>query len=556
MNLTQIFLVFFLILLISSCVFLLFRRQELAEIVSSISLIFLLLAWVGVFIDFKKVVKRICNLEFKWILGIISLFYLFSSFVQFGQDEGWYLTVPKVYGGDEEHYLLMINSLIKDYDLELRNNYDNARGGGLDAGILWSGKNLDPHANFVSKDRKELVYVPWTIDVGERFEKYEILPGYERMHRDKKNYLVRPHHPPGMPFILSLILWPFRGWRYIESIAIGLITLLSILNFYVLYKILEKVVRDRRAINIAVFLIALGSPFYHYSLLLFKEVFLGSILVFSSWLFLFRKEGFLSGLLVVLGCFTRYSFPIVVIPFFLYGFYKRDWKILFNFSIALFLGAIGLGLYNTYMFSGPLVFSQLGQFGQFLRPKIVGIIFLGIPSGVFVLNFIYRFINRYLGLRLLRPFVFFVGLAVLIFIFIKNIYLKSFLLDKKIGLLMFTPISLFGFLKMLDINMWQDSRGNTILGIIILYIGIYMARGYAVGSAYSAREFVPVIPLMGLPISFWIWENKSRVLNVIFAGVAIYSLLINFLASVAKQYFWHLPIDKALVELVKRWFGI
>ena len=48
---------------------------------------------------------------------------------------------------DEPHYLVLINSLLDDGDLDVSNNYASVHAGGQDAGLFYAvGRNLDHHA--------------------------------------------------------------------------------------------------------------------------------------------------------------------------------------------------------------------------------------------------------------------------------------------------------------------------------------------------------------------------------------------------------------------------
>jgi hypothetical protein len=42
--------------------------------------------------------------------------------------------MPYIKGGDEPHYLLILNSLINDGDLDLKDNYESVHQGSLQAG--------------------------------------------------------------------------------------------------------------------------------------------------------------------------------------------------------------------------------------------------------------------------------------------------------------------------------------------------------------------------------------------------------------------------------------
>ncbi len=55
------------------------------------------------------------------------------------------LSAPIVLTGDSPHYLIAVNSLIEDADLDLANNYNQARAGGLDMGVRFRGLEIDRH---------------------------------------------------------------------------------------------------------------------------------------------------------------------------------------------------------------------------------------------------------------------------------------------------------------------------------------------------------------------------------------------------------------------------
>ena len=46
------------------------------------------------------------------------------------------LGLPRVFSGDEPHYLVMLNSLLRDGDLDLANNYQAVAAGGDDDGLV------------------------------------------------------------------------------------------------------------------------------------------------------------------------------------------------------------------------------------------------------------------------------------------------------------------------------------------------------------------------------------------------------------------------------------
>ncbi len=71
----------------------------------------------------------------------------------------------RVLSDDEPHYLLIINSLLNDGDLDLANNYSSVHAGGQDAGAFWGGgRKLDDHTVFIIHGRPRfwVDYYPFT----------------------------------------------------------------------------------------------------------------------------------------------------------------------------------------------------------------------------------------------------------------------------------------------------------------------------------------------------------------------------------------------------------
>ena len=67
-----------------------------------------------------------------------------------------HLGLPRVYSGDEPHYLVLINSVVLDGDLDLANNYAAVHRGEPQAGNDFSGAALDHHTVwFEGGSRKE-----------------------------------------------------------------------------------------------------------------------------------------------------------------------------------------------------------------------------------------------------------------------------------------------------------------------------------------------------------------------------------------------------------------
>ncbi len=97
-----------------------------------------------------------------------------------------YVGRPIVMWGDAPHYLAAASSVVEDGDLDLRDNYDQARAGDWDVGTRFRGADLDRHVE-VDRAGRELSF-----------------------------------HSPFMAALLAAIAWPVRGTEWVESVCVWL----------------------------------------------------------------------------------------------------------------------------------------------------------------------------------------------------------------------------------------------------------------------------------------------------------------------------------------------
>ena len=102
---------------------------------------------------------------------------------------GFFLITPHAVGGDEPHYLIMINSLLVKHDLQLKTAYDDVERGGPEAGVMSRGIELDRHTIIVNRSTgHRAMDMPW----------YEASPEFAGSSSDI--YEV-PVHPAGFPLL-------------------------------------------------------------------------------------------------------------------------------------------------------------------------------------------------------------------------------------------------------------------------------------------------------------------------------------------------------------------
>ncbi|UCH12391.1 MAG: hypothetical protein JSW18_00095, partial [Candidatus Omnitrophota bacterium] len=147
--------------------------------------------------------------NWKWLLLLlIGIIYLFPMFVQFSftrddRIESVSLSMPRILTGDVPHYLVMVYSLVEDKDLCLKNNYEDARYKGANSvGFSFRYRPFPyHHVRYINKKTGD-----WYA-TSELFNQEGRLPGKENI--DLTEFEEYPVHPPGLPLLAALFLWPF-----------------------------------------------------------------------------------------------------------------------------------------------------------------------------------------------------------------------------------------------------------------------------------------------------------------------------------------------------------
>lgn len=214
-----------------------------------------------------------------------------------------YLGRPVVTWGDGPHYLVLVHSLIEDWDFDLSNNYRQAEDGDWDQGTRFRGASLDHHAD---RDR----------------EGRELLT-----------------HPPFLPMLLAALVWPLAGTQWVESACIWLTLLAVIGSLFFLPRI-------RDASTSWPLLLALATPLWVYSRDLWTEPWM---LVAWIGLLAFRRPPVQAGF-AVFGVLMKYSFAVVPAALVLVALWKRDYRrVLWLVPATAFAVGLAIGVVQ-YLF--------------------------------------------------------------------------------------------------------------------------------------------------------------------------------------------------------------
>ncbi len=284
--------------------------------------------------------------------------------------------IPYVKGGDEPHYLAMINSLLIDGNLDLRNSYDSARKGSWRIGKKFAGAAVDAHVDWNVGGRQ--VTWPQVYEDPNQWKKgadgYYVPERRPDVTVDISNLPEYSGHPAGIAFLLAPFLWPFRGTPLTEPMALLCSNLAVLLSVFLFRGILRRYTQDRLALNLATLLAFLGTPIWAYARTLFMEPYLIFFATAAYFLVLEKRSGFWAGISLGLGALLKPNFLILSLPLACFLVYKRKFKSLGLLAIGPCLATAAV-LYSNFLWYGsPFTPPQPFWFGNPLH-GLVGLLF-------------------------------------------------------------------------------------------------------------------------------------------------------------------------------------
>jgi hypothetical protein len=359
----------------------------------------------------------------------------------------------RIWSGDEPHYLLMVNSLVGDGDLDLSNNYAAVHAGGCQAGEQFARTRvLDHHTCLVLDGRRE----SW-------FDFFP--PGKTGWEPDPSGALhpvrtdletpppVRGPPPPGVPefcghqygiaFLLAPVVWPFRGTCWVEPAALFGSGVAVVLAFFAYRALLRGFTADGFTVNVVSAAAFLGTPVWFYGRSLFLEGWLTCFTVGAYALALRRRSAVLPGVLFGLAMQLKPNYAVVALPLLAEAAARRQWGRLAGLALPMACSAALLPLQYWYLYGSPLTPPQ---------PFLLGDFFDG-ASGL--------------------------------------------LANAEVGLVYFSPIAVLAALCWL----WFLRRGGAPAavvgsGFVLFFVLMACYRSWDAGYCYGPRHLTPVLPLL------------------------------------------------------------
>ncbi len=284
--------------------------------------------------------------------------------------------MPYVKGGDEIHYMAIINSLLIDGDLDLRNNYDAAREGSWQIGKKYAGQAIDPH-------------VVWNVG-GHQVIWSQVYEDTNKWTKDSNGFFVplrKPNvnldvsklpeyssHPAGIAFLLAPFLWLAKGTPLVESLALGCSNAAIIFSAFLFRRILRRYTNNPLSINVGTLLAFLGTPIWAYGRTLFMEPFLIFFALSAYLLAVEKKSSFWIGVLLGLGALLKPNFLILLFPLVLFFWKERQVRKILWMIPGPFLSTLFILYLNLRMYGSPFTPPQPFVFGNPLN-GVFGLLF-------------------------------------------------------------------------------------------------------------------------------------------------------------------------------------
>lgn len=425
----------------------------------------------------------------RWPIALIAVLLLWPLIYASPETPNrHHVGLPRVFSGDEPHYLVILNSLVRDGDADLANNYAAVHQGDSQAGLWFANSPLDHHTVwFEGAKRREW---PAVYDLDDWDYDADLHPHPKLRPRARPPVPGHPEfstHPIGQALLLAPLLWPLRGTDLLEPAAILSSTLAVLLTLWLFRKLIRRYTTDALTIDLVTVVTFLGTPVWHYARSLFNEALLMLLVTAAYSLALRGRSPLVAGLMIGLGMLMKPTLLLLALPLAAMYVIERRPLALTTFALPLAAGvAFTLG-YDATVFGEPLRAAQEWKQGSPL-------------NGAFQILF-----------------------------------------SGHKGLLITTPAILAAFVAWPRFLRDHRRDGAVLLAAVCLQFALFANfKDWHGGSGYSIRYMVPVLPLLfaalvALPRIKW-W--RSRGFRGAVAAVCLASVLISGRTAIQYWKWW------------------
>jgi hypothetical protein len=408
--------------------------------------------------------------------------------------------LPRVFSGDEPHYLVLINSLLLDGDLELSDNYAAVHQGATQAGLGHAGEPLDDHTVWFENGVRRRWAVVFETDPDEWDEDDKgnpvprLRPGQAPPAPGHPEY---SQHPPGLAFLLAPVLFPLRHTELVEPVAICCSAIAVIAGMFAFRALLRKYNPDGRWVDLVAAVTFLGTPAWHYGRTLFTEPYLLMLATGAYAAALRANRPLLAGTLIGLGMLMKPPLALLIVPLILMHVLERRWGSAAMLGLPTVASVAVLLWLNDMMFGSPWRPSQVWE-PVAMWPGLIGPLF-----------------------------------------------------SPTYGYLITAPAIVIAFAAWPRFLRTCPRDGAVLAAGILLYFAFFASYngGWSGADCYSTRYMVPVLPLVFVPLAMLpkmkLWQAPSARYAV--AVLCALSIVVNGLAAMPYWTYWDTnPIEEAV----------
>lgn len=423
--------------------------------------------------------KLLCYLGQHWGPLVVAAALVTVVFCHHESD-GLRLELPYVYLGDEPHYLVTLNSILWDGDVELSNNYARAWLGHVDSGTHRAGQILDHHTYLRSftgvVQQQDRLFGAFDDKVdhdaagrqrprAKRLPAEGVLPEEYSWHPSYPLYLLAP--------LLSLL--PRTA---VEPVFISLIAAATFVAALRFRELCGAFAPSRLYSDLATVAVFVGTPVLFYSRTLFPESAFVIFVVLACHSCIIRQRWLPAGLYLMLAAALKPPAALLAVP------------VLFMFA------------------------------SQNMKKALA--IFAMVCAGVWFSFFELRVLKGVLQKGTLVDADVLLDRTSLAYMPYANLFHPNF------GLVRYAPVlivALVGWLPL--VRRFPREAGAFLAGVVLNYAFLCILPFY--GSAYAGRYQVPFMPLLGVGFVgiWWLEQPQRRVVLTVFGLVLCISAAIN-----------------------------
>lgn len=293
-------------------------------------------------------------------------------------------------------------------------------------------------------------------------------------------------HPPGLAFLLAPILYPLRDTALVEPAALFCSGLATVLGCFAWCWLIRPYARSRAHLLVAAAVTYLGSPLWHYGLVLYGESFLAALAVGAYAAALRGERTGLAGWLLAAGVLIKPPFILIAAPLIADAVLRRKPGQVQQYAVPIAMAVLLVMSWNRFMYGDWLRNAQEWESGSLME-------------GLYGFTFSWQH-----GLLLFSPALILSAIALP----------EWFRSHRRQAILMTSAILLYGSLM----SCWWLWGG---------------------GTCYSARLILPIVPFLFAPLALEfdtrIWRTH-RLLRAVGTSLMVVSVAFGAIGAFGCDY--------------------